>query len=291
MLMQKTLGLIVGAAVGLMSLGFQARPVKAAEAIIDDFSAAEAPPGTLLNTNPGTENVYNDALGTVMGLDTAIAGVIGGNRKLNVQMIGCSGCPGDNVIVGVEPSAKILDYNSTFGADAAFELIYDGGGMLNRSLAFAEGIRLSFINIDLSSYPIEIMVTLTSDPNSASSSTIIGMGGTDLIVDFPFSNFPTVDVSNLSTITIFVNPNDGTNAGDLQMTGITTFGTPTEEDPFCDDGVDNDNDDAIDCVDPDCLDVSPCVQAPVMSPLLIGLLVAVLGAGGILGVGRGQIKR
>jgi len=56
---------------------------------------------------------------------------------------------------------------------------------------------------------------------------------------------------------------------------------------FCSDGIDNDRDALIDCVDPDCASVEPCkVKAPAMSATFMAVVGALLAIAGTLILGR-----
>ena len=266
----------------LLALGGNARAV---EVTIDDFSDAMPPPGTLLGDPPS--NVLVDSVTTVTGTDTGINGVVGGVRVLNVTVTGCTFCPVDNVIVGVIPSAMLLDFSSTSNADGTFELVYDAGGAgLDLSLIFAQGIRVPFVNVDPSAFPLEVMVTIATGGNSATKNIMLPMGLTDFDLDFPFAMFTGiagVDIGDITSIRVLVNPSGGSAAGDLQVGPITTFGTPINETPLCDDGLDNDNDGGIDCNDPDCKCPAP---APALSPEMVPIALAALLASGLLGLLR-----
>jgi hypothetical protein len=60
---------------------------------------------------------------------------------------------------------------------------------------------------------------------------------------------------------------------------------PEDTPETCSDEIDNDNDNLIDCLDPDCLTVRPCAAAvPVLSSPAAGILAAMLILVGVFGV-------
>ncbi len=73
--------------------------------------------------------------------------------------------------------------------------------------------------------------------------------------------------------------------------------TPVPEngsgDGACSDGLDNDNDNLIDCDDPDCLDVEACetVHAPTLSPGGLTITVLILALIGLLAMGRAVLRK
>ncbi len=264
-------------------------PGMAAELTVDDFSEAFAPPGTLRG-DPAS-NVLVDTVDTLTGTDMNVSGVLGGYRVLNVSIASCMFCPGfDNVITGVIPADMLLDYAASAGADGSFELVYDAGGVgFNVSVAFATGIRLRLRNLD--AYPLSAMVTITSGANSAVSLLTLPNGPFDVDLDFPFAAFigiAGIDLEHISTISVSVNPNGGEGAADLQMLGVTTYGTLIAEPPDdCQNGEDDDNDGVADCLDPDCVVIPQCkAPAPALSPGMMACLLGVLIATGLAGMLR-----
>lgn len=276
-------------------------PAHAVEEIIDDFSDANLP-GSLLCA-PTTPNPACPVNGFNLGVftanstnsvtDTGLTDAIGGARSLAVSVGTCSFCGmgqfDDRVVAGADPDPMgLFCYNSTASADGSFGLLYDAAGAgLNASLIFAEGIRMLIANIDSSSFPLSVTLTLTSGANSAQATqTIPDMAPlpTDVILDFPYSSFTGIDgidLSNIASIRVLVDPNT---AADLQIQRIATYGTP-EMETACDDGEDDDNDGLIDCRDPDCVGHSPncAALAPALSPAatvaLLGLLASIGGLG------------
>ena len=291
----------VSLAVWCLAVVLGAAPASAVEEIIDDFNDASLP-GSLLCVPSAPKpscpaNTFN--LGVFAAnssnnvTDTMLADVLGGGRGLKVSVTACSFCgPGlfdDRVVAGADPDPMgLFCYASTPSADGSFELFYDAAGAgLNVSLIFAEGIRMLLANIDASSFPIDVTVTLTSGANSAQAmQTLPNMAPlpADAIVDFPFASFTGIDgidLSNIGSIRILVDP---ATAADLQIQRIATYGTP-EMETACDDGADDDNDGLVDCRDPDCVGHSPncAALAPALSPAatvaLLGLLASIGGVG------------
>jgi hypothetical protein len=278
-------------------------PVSAVEETIDDFTDANLP-GSLLcvPTAPKPEcplNSFN--LGVFVAnssnsvTDAGLSAVIGGARGLTVSVASCSFCGmgafDDRVVAGADPAPMgLFCFNSTASADGSFELLYNAAGAgLDASLSFAEGIRVVVANIDASSFPFSVTVTLTSGANSAQTvQTLPNMAPlpSDVMLDFAFASFTGIagiDLDHLSSIRILVDPST---AADLQVQHIETYGTPEmETDADCENGVDDDNDGVADCNDPDCVGQSPncAAPAPALSPrstvALLGLLASIGGFG------------
>jgi MYXO-CTERM domain-containing protein len=276
-----------------------AKRVGAAELVIDDFSEALYP-GTLFCVPTVSKpdcpaNTFNLGVFTANSSTTAtdqnLAGVVGGSRKLTVAATTCSFCGSgqfdDKVVAGADPG--LFCYNSTVGADGSFELQYDAAGAgLSTSVAFAQGIRVELVNIDASSFPLTVTLTLTSGANVAQAQQVINPGSplpTALTLDFPFPSFTNigaVDLFDIFSLSVGIDPNL---AADLQVSNIQTYGTPTEESgPDCGNGLDDDNNGFIDCRDINCARTSDLCNAPApaLSPPMLAVGLAVLiGLGGI----------
>jgi hypothetical protein len=111
---------------------------------------------------------------------------------------------------------------------------------------------------------------------------------------FPFSDFPGVNPRHIASIAITIDPNrdnDLGDAADFFLGPIMTYGTP-ETELICDDGEDNDNDGLTDCKDPECEKFVTCINtAPLLSPAMLGALVAMLSVVGLAGMARTRSGR
>ncbi|MEO8601609.1 MAG: hypothetical protein ABI629_03430 [bacterium] len=275
--------LTVGAtALGLICCG----PVHAAERIIDGFSDATAQTIFIDNVN-----VLQATVGTTTRTDFGMAEVIGGVRQLTVGATALA-IPGlDYVVAGVVlPPIDFFEYNSRAGADGYITLLYDSGGSgLNRSVAFAQGIRVTILEADGASVVVpglDFTLTLSDGVTTVSSTQTVTMPVTamaPLSLDFLFTSFPGVDTTNLFSVSLTMDPQV---AGDVRLATIETFGTPLLE-TVCNDGIDNNNNGFIDCRDQDCFASSECsTAAPAMSPLGIALALSMLALIGGLALRR-----
>jgi hypothetical protein len=296
--------LTLAALCGVVVLGVV--PAFAIEETIDDFTDANFP-GTILcvPTAPKPDcpvNTFNlgvfVANTNTMASDSGLGGVLGGTRKLTVSVASCTFCGtgpfDDRVVGGADPAPMgLFCYNSTASADGSFELLYDAGGAgLGTSLNFAEGIRVALINIDASSFPLDLTVILSSGANSAQATQTVPNSAplpTNLTLDFPYASFAGIqgiNLGDLSAVRVLVDP---AAAADLQVDGIETYGTPEKETGGdCEDGLDNDNDGVIDCSDPDCVGQSPncAAAAPALAGTSILAALALLAAIGGWGIAR-----
>ncbi len=224
------------------------------QTIIDDFSDAI---GTI--EPPG---VQQNSVGSTTVLDTGLSGVMGGSREMTVEMtVAGGGSP--LVKSGVVPFAQILDYSSSVAADGLVTIYYDANGVgLNADLSLSDGIELSLLT-DSSALPYTVELTL-SDGTITESDVFNGaMVGLQL-VSFDFANFPTVDLANLESIEVEIDPSI---AGDFETAGpgLVTFGEPVcgngELEPIigeeCDDGNAFDGDGC----DTDCTISAACTFA------------------------------
>jgi hypothetical protein len=60
----------------------------------------------------------------------------------------------------------------------------------------------------------------------------------------------------------------------------------------CGDGIDNDRNGLTDCADPSCSSVLPCAKlAPLLSPMLLLVQMAILCAVGLLAIARIRSRR
>jgi cysteine-rich repeat protein len=220
-----------------------------AQTIIDDFSSVGAntvePPGVVRNT-----------LGTTTVTDAGLTNVIGGVRTLTVTATAIGG-GSPEVHAGVMPLAQVLDYSSTVLANGLVTLRYDANGVgLNADLSSGDGLQFSVV-ADLSSLPYDVTVAISDGTITNSSTQTIAVGGLQN-VQFFYSAFPTVDLTDVFSISVTFDPNL---AGDLEVGApIETFGEPycgnAELDPgeSCDDG----NGFGGDGCEPDCTVSSAC---------------------------------
>ena len=263
-----------------------AQRVVAAEEIIDNFDTATDTAfvsGTrVAATNIGVPETMED-----MGL----ADVVGGTRELTVSVQG-NLAPGSLfATAGIDSLQSLFILSDDPLVDGRVVVKYDGNGAgLNRGLSFAQGLRVDVANADdpcVEMGGTEITMTLADDNHvSASSTKTLTQSGGPTAVDFPFSDFASVDDTRLFSVEVDVNPLNPLGACDLRFDVIVTFGTPLTE-TACGDGFDNDNNGLTDCQDPACFDSPQCVApAPILSPLMVGILVVCLGMMGVLGIIR-----
>ncbi|MDX2170111.1 MAG: right-handed parallel beta-helix repeat-containing protein [Deltaproteobacteria bacterium] len=220
-----------------------------AQTIIDDFSSVGAntvePPGVVRTT-----------LGTTTVTDAGLSNVIGGVRTLTLTATAIAG-GSPEVHAGVMPLAQVLDYSSTVLANGLVTLRYDANGVgLNADLSSGDGIQFSVV-ADLSSLPYDVTVAISDGTITNSSTQTIAVGGLQN-VQFFYSSFPTVDLTDVFSITVTFDPNL---AGDLEVGApIETFGEPycgnAAIDPgeSCDDG----NGFGGDGCEPDCTLSTAC---------------------------------
>ena len=265
-----------------------ARPVRAREAVIDNFTDA-----TALTSFVPDANVLQDTLGSTVRNDTGLTKVIGGTRNLTLTATELD-IPGlDYIVAGVELlPINFFEYDSRTGADGSMELLYDANGSgLNVSLGFAQGIQVIIREADIAAVEppgMDVTVTLVDGNMVAASQTqTLTMPVTadaPLPLNFPFSDFAGIDPDNIFSISIVLKPQL---AGDLRLNLLGTFGTPLLE-TICADGIDNNNNGLTDCQDPNCSSFPACraEHAPSMSAsgLLAGIAAVTLRRGTSKGV-------
>ena len=198
--------------------------------VIDDFSSAV---NTILITDT---NVAVFAAGaTNVATDTGLPDVLGGSRELTVHAeFSCCFIPGlDNVVVGVVPLAGFLDCNSTAQADGQTALLYDGGGLgLHANFATATGIRLLTLDADLAAVPIDVVMTLVDqDGHSASVLRTVFLAGTTPQIEFPFAEFPGVNIEDVFSIDVAIDPSSS-GAADLRLDRIETYNSSAAQAPL-----------------------------------------------------------
>lgn len=261
----------------------------AAEEAIDLFSDA------VVTQYVEDTNVKQGTVGSTTVADPNLSDVIGGVRGLTVTMT-AEMIPGlEAVVAGVQtPLLQLFRYSASAGADGAAQLIYDrNGNGLNAVLDFAMGLRVTVAAADLTCVTpgLDVSVTLTDTfmVTVTSTQTVLlpVASGMPLALDFPFSAFAGVDPAGLFSIKIAVDPQPSALGGcDLQLAGISTYGTPREEN-ICDDGIDNNNNGFTDCADLDCYTFPGCPHPmPALSSKAeYGALVLIVGLG-LLGILR-----
>ncbi len=263
-----------------------AQRVIAAEEIIDNFDNA-----TNTAFVSGTQVAATNIGVPETKEDMSLPDVAGGSRELTVSVQG-NGVPGSLfATAGIDSLQSLFILSDDPLVDGRVIVKYDGNGAgLNRSLSFAQGLRVNVANADgpcVEMGGTEIIMTLVDDNHvSASSTKMLPQSGGPTPIDFPFSDFASIDVTRLFSVEVDVNPLNPLGACDLRFDVIITFGTPLTE-TACGDGLDNDNNGLTDCQDPACFDSTLCVApAPTLSPLMVGILVVCLGMMGALGIIR-----
>lgn len=231
---------------------FAAAGGAAAQTLIDDFSAVGASTGD----PPG---VVRTTVGTTTVTDTGLAGVIGGARTLTVTATAIAG-GSPQVRAGVIPLSQVLTYSSTVLANGLVVLRYDANGVgLGADLSLGDGIQFDAV-ADLSSLPYDVAVTLDDGMVADTVIQSVVVGGLQTL-QFPYSSFTGVDLTNVFSIEISFDPNL---AGDLEVAApIETYG-----EPFCGDGAVDGNEQCDDgnvvfgdgC-DPPCLFSAACTFA------------------------------
>lgn len=256
-----------------------ALPALAVEETIDDFSSAT---NTAFISGTQVRDAFAADATAVNASDTGLAGVLGGNRTVQVLLESTGAENVLGVTAGVNLGLGLLQYSEDATANGKVFLVYDN---IPKGLDFAQGIRV-MVNADASAatgYSIEVIL---EDSGGSQSSTQASMAtGFGIPFSFSFSSYPSIDPGDLVSITIVL---DGGGSQDIQLEVATTFGTPEREvGEECMDGEDNDNDGLIDCLDPDCLSFEPCgAPAPALSPTGTGLALLVLLGAGMLAMVR-----
>jgi hypothetical protein len=255
----------------------------AVEVTIDDFLEA-----TNTQIIPLVQLIAHATGDHTTGTDSGLTGTVGGVRKLTVTATLVTGMS-ENVTSGVDTGGGLC-YNSSNNADGQDELVYDRGGLglQNLNLSHAQGIQVRVFSASPSSIPYSVKVTLVdASGNSASkgltsSQVCSGSPECDPLL-FPFTDFAVVNLRRIVRITILIDPSK---AADIFFDAIRTYGTPDTE-LICDDHEDNDNNGLIDCADPACAHALNCINTvPLLSPGMIGGLIAMLGVAGLVGLTR-----
>ncbi len=219
-----------------------------ADVSIDDFSQANQT-GVLLIANQ--VNVPQTAT------DSGLSGVIGGVRQLTVEATSLMAPMVDNVGGKVDTSIPGICYNSTSGGVGDYELLYDKGGSgLGADFSPFLGIRFTpvFLDAGVGSSPLSYTLTLVDGANNSASQTVNTAQSCFLDcadVRFLLSDFAGISLGSIRSVKLEVSSG---NAFDSILGPITLFGN-TE-------------------------------GAPLLSPIMIGLLVAILGVMGVASMAR-----
>lgn len=262
-------------------------PARAAEVVIDDCSQATNTKFILL-----TQVAVNMTVPTKTATDSGLPGTIGGVRQLTVTGTSFGPAVSEQVVSGIDQGPSRLCYQATQNSDGFVELVYDAGGagLSPGDLHHAMGIEVDPFSADMAALPYSVKVTLVDSANNSASSS--QSGNTVCSLDcapmlFPFTDFPGVNPRHIRSISIQVDPSGGAGfAADFALGPTNTYGTPTIE-TICDDNDDNDNNGFTDCADPACARAINCINdAPLLSPGMIGMLVAMLGTVGLAGLIR-----
>jgi hypothetical protein len=175
-----------------------------AQTAIDDFSDAGANTGD----PPG---VTRTTVGSTSVTDTGLSGVIGAARTLTVEATAADGASPE-ITAGVIPAFNLVAYSSSLLADGLLSLLYDADGAgLGADLSLAEGIELT-LTTDAAAVPYLVSLTL-SDGIVSETDSQAGLMSVTTLIQFDFANFPTVDLANLESIEVTIDPSV---AGDLE---------------------------------------------------------------------------
>jgi len=192
-----------------------------AEIVVDDFTSANL---TLLALPP-TPNVVVTTVTSVTVTDTGLPDVLGGVRALTVTADSLLNLGVDFVVAGVEPIVGFLCYNSTATAAGRFSVLYDAGGAgLNTTLLPSLGIRVDIFDVDSSSTPYTVTVTLTDTFAHTQAVTLTVSNPVPTKLHFPFESFSNVSPASIQSIRVDFDPAGG--AADLRVDRIVAYGPP-----------------------------------------------------------------
>ena len=222
-------------------------PAGATDSPIDDFSEAQ---------NTGVFLIANQVGVPVSATDSGLMGVIGGVRQLTVEATQLP-TAGDHVDAKVDTAVPGLCFNLTPNAKGNLRLLYDKGGSgLDADLSDFLGIRFTPVGVDLGvgSTRVSYALTLVDAANHVASQTV--SNGRSCFNDcdeirFLLSDFSGVSLRQIRSVMLTVTSDA---AFDEILGPILLFGTTQ--------------------------------RAPLLSPIMIGTLVAVLGGVGLVGMLR-----
>jgi hypothetical protein len=180
--------------------------------VIDDFTQA-------LDTAE-RENLVQSQRGSHWVRERqSLQGIIGGIRQLGVALINQGANP-DAVSVWVDQTDGGLNYESSAGADGAFEITYDAGGSgLRADFYGATGVRI-VIAADASAVPYQVTATFTdTGGRSAVLTRPVTTSGVQTTA-FPLSDIRGINVRKVARIVFLVDPRS---AGDLVVSRIETY--------------------------------------------------------------------
>ncbi|MBI4514452.1 MAG: hypothetical protein HY699_01370 [Deltaproteobacteria bacterium] len=179
--------------------------------VIDDFRSGVA-------TAPG---LTQRAVGKRVAGDSALAGVLGGGRRLGVAAARLRIAAHDAVSSGVVPEAGRLNYASTEGADGRVELNYDANGRgLNTNWRAERGLAVEVADADAAAVPYTVTLVLADGEGRSTSATQTVTRAGPHRIEFRLSNLRSLDLGRIRSLTIVVDPGE---AGDLQLKGIQTL--------------------------------------------------------------------
>jgi len=231
-----------------------------AEVPIDDFSQADKTGMLLLLNNA------SGAMPSATAIDFGLTGVIGGVRQLTVSANALIP-PGQEVCAKVDPSVSPeltpgLSTNSSFDGRGTFELLYDAGAVgLDLDLSQFKGVRFrpNIVDAGVGGGAVSYKLTLTDESSNTASATVASVQSCfqpDPQTPcnehrFLFSDFSGISLRHIRSIRFSVASDD---AFDAIIGPITLFGT-TE-------------------------------TVPLLSPGMLVVLIATLGAVGLVGMLR-----
>jgi len=172
--------------------------------------ASSAPAATIdlfSSTADGLPYVLTrNTVGSLQGVQTGLADVIGGARDLVVAASSMA-LPGiDTVQAGVYPAAGVFDYSSSAGADGSLHLLYDANGAgLNADLSGDVFLAVDFTHFDMAGgEPMVVVVAIESGLGSSLQFQTLTAPGPQTLT-FPYADFvPSGQLDLASVQSIFV---------------------------------------------------------------------------------------
>jgi len=235
-------------AAGLCTLVCAATATPAPAVLIDDFQEA-----TNTKSIPPTQVTETVQGSSTSATDTGLPGVVGGVRTVVVSA-SLIGDPSEYVNAGVDTFSTAICYNSTDNADGSVALIYDKGGLgLDLDLSEESGLLLIPLGVDPGSGTGEISYTLTLEDSvhnvvsSSITNTEVCIGTSCHPIHIPFANFLGIDLRHLFRVTLTLDPSP---AADVALATVVTYGSH--------------------------------LGTPLLSPGLLGMLVAILAGVGLV---------
>jgi len=189
----------------LMLILLAAVALPASAAVIDDFQAGEC--------ELGRDDIAPPVTVSDSQYDPTLEHILGGRRDVTLEKLAGSGTqPYVNVIPTGGEGQGVCTYNSDFGCSAVLTMAYGAGGPIDADLtdADSDAILINLVSGDMYSGPRPVPVTVEVSGAGVTAAVTVEMVDEGIYI-LPFADYPGVDFSHVTRITVTITQDSAIN--------------------------------------------------------------------------------